>query len=83
MPDQPHYTKTQRLMLNVLADGQRHTREELHACLEDDLAQMGTVNVHLVFLRKKLRDIGENIICEVCNRRNYYRRIKLREFPST
>lgn len=67
MPDtaEIHFTPTQKRMLAVLSDGEGHTREELHACLGDDLASGGAVRVHIAILRKKLAQVGQAILCEV------------------
>ena len=61
-------TPTQEKMLGVLSDGMRHTRQELHACLSDELAPLSNIQMHISNIRKVLRPIGQDIICE------YYRR---------
>lgn len=71
------FTPTQQAMLDVLADGLPHTFDELHACLLDDLSQISTIQFHISNLRKVLRPLGQDIICEVANRRKYYRHIRL------
>jgi len=71
------FTKTEQLMLNVLADGYPHTREELHACLPDELSALGAIKRHLSGIRKKLRPQGQDIICELRDRRPLYRHVRL------
>lgn len=62
-PKQVYLTKTQRLMLNLLADGAPHTRQELHACLWDEDGSITNIRAHISNVRKLLRPIGEDIIC--------------------
>ncbi len=61
------FTPIQRAMLDVLADGHPHTREELHACLYDDMGAMSNIRAHLTNLRKKLRPAGRDVACERVN----------------
>ena len=81
------FTKTQQRILDVLADGQPHLRKELWACcpsvsgIEDEkslneFARLQT-NRHLISIRYKLRAIGQDVVCEVHQRRMYYRQIRL------
>lgn len=58
------YTPIQRRIMHLLSDGKLHTKAELHKCILDDLSENTTVNMHITFLRKKLRLIGQTIICE-------------------
>jgi hypothetical protein len=71
------YTPTQQAMLDVLSDGQAHTRQELHACLPDELGPLSNINSHLCNTRKHLRPIGQDIVCELVNRRICYRHVRL------
>ena len=64
-------------MLAVLADGQPHTRDELHACLPDELGPGSNIRPHLSAIRKRLRLIGEDVICEWKDRKYLYRHIRL------
>ncbi len=57
------FTPTQRRMLEVLADGLPHRREELRACLEDELASIETMRKHIGAMRKLLRTDGHDIVC--------------------
>lgn len=57
------FTPTQARMLAVLADGRPHTRKELHACLEDDLAALAAIKWHIKKLRKKLKPERKGIVC--------------------
>ena len=71
------YTPTQRKMMEVLSDGQRHRRIELHACLVDELGPLSNITAHISNLRKKLRPKGQDIICEFSSRVIYYRLVRL------
>jgi len=75
------YTPTQAAMIKVLSDGQRHRREELHACLPDELGGLINVHNHLSKLRKKLRPKGEDIVCELYERRIHYRHVRILASP--
>lgn len=69
-------TPVQRKMLEVLSDGERHDRLELHACLFDELGPVSNIHCHISRIRKRLPP-GEAIVCELFNRRIYYRHIRL------
>lgn len=57
-------TPTHRRMLAVLADGMPHKREELRACLWDELGPQSNVWAHISTLRKYLQERGQTIVCE-------------------
>ena len=71
------FTPVQSAILKVLSDGMAHRKQELHGCLMDELGSLTTVRVHLCHIRKKLRPIGEDIICELKNRNIWYRHVRL------
>lgn len=71
------FTPTQADMIKMLSDGLPHTRQELFTCLRDDLARLQAINMHLSNCRKILRPRGEDIICELVNRRICYRHVRL------
>jgi hypothetical protein len=64
-------------MLDLLADGQPHTRAELHALLWDEQGAITNIQPHLSQLRKVVRPQGGEIICEIANRRICYRHVLL------
>ncbi len=68
------YTPLQQKFLAVLADGQRHTREELLACM-DEYADPAGLKANLYHLRVRLRAGGMDIVAEVRYRRVYYRQV--------
>jgi hypothetical protein len=59
------FTATQRKMLEVLSDGLPHSREELHACLPDELGPLSNIRAHLVVIRKVLLRRGEHVAAEM------------------
>ena len=71
------YTKTQLKMLAVLSDGMPHSKEELHACLPDELSSLEAVETHLCYIRRHLRPKGQDIICEFIRRQRKYRHVQL------
>ena len=74
------FTPKQKIILRILKDGERHHREELlEALTEDGNKKMRpkTLSVHLSSLRKLLRTVGQDIVCEYHARTYYYRQIRL------
>ncbi|MFA5056515.1 MAG: hypothetical protein WC485_00240 [Opitutaceae bacterium] len=76
------FTATQRAILKILSDGRPHLLCELHACLPDELSGESAVRWHLTGIRKVLRLIGEDVICEfsqACGtkRKLCYRHVRL------
>lgn len=57
-------TATEQCILTVLADGLRHSRDDLRACLWDELAATSSVKAHICNLRRKLRPAGRDVVCE-------------------
>ena len=75
--DDRQFTRTQQAILNVLADGLPHARQEIHACLPDELGAMSNIRAHLSNIRKGLRPMGQDIICEWAKRQYCYRQVRL------
>lgn len=71
------FTPTQLCILSVLSDGLAHTGDELRHCLPDDMAQSGTLRMHLTNIRKKLRPHGQDILIEFIRFRVHYRQVRL------
>ncbi len=71
------YTPTQEKILEVLADGTPHGRQELINCLDDAFADRRNLNVHLSNLRARMRPIGEDIVCRIVSRRICYQHVIL------
>ncbi len=77
------FTKVETRILNVLSDGLAHHKTELHGCLNDELGPVSNIQMHISNMRKKLLPKGENIICELSNRRIFYRHVRLLRSPAT
>ena len=71
------FTPTERAMLAVLSDGLPHRRQELIACLPDELGLAVNMQMHVSRARKKLRPVGQDIVCEIVNRQFCYRHVRL------
>ncbi len=71
------FTKTETAILALLSDGEPHTRAELRACLSDDMAAESAVRLHVMRIRRKLKPVGEHIVCEWVQRRCEYRHVRL------
>lgn len=77
------YTSQERGILAVLADGMAHKRIELTDVLKIDNDNISVhnrnvrVQASLTNLRRKLREIGQDIICEYRCGTFYYRQIIL------
>lgn len=80
-PAMPKFTPVQQRIISMLSDGMQHSPLELSTCLWDELG--GPVNVanHIKDLRKLLRPIGQDIICETegrhGTRRTFYRHVRV------
>lgn len=62
-------------MLDLLSDGLPHSRGDLHKLCGP--SSVGVVARHIHHIRKGLRPIGEDIICELHKRQIHYRHIRL------
>jgi hypothetical protein len=71
------FTPTEERLLAVLGDGEPHSRDELVACLADELSGWKHVKWHLTSLRKHLRPQRKEVICQVVNRAFKYRLVQL------
>jgi DNA-binding response OmpR family regulator len=65
-------TPTERRIMAMLGDGERHLKEELRTCLWDEYASVDSVRPHIMRLRAKMPE-GKLILCEVKGRTIYYR----------
>lgn len=71
------YTPTETRILDLLRDGLPHRREEVFACLDDDLAQMDAIYPHVCRLRRKLQEHGQDILAVTTGRRTLYQQVRL------
>ena len=70
------FTPTQQKIVDLLSDGLPHTRKEVHACLWDELSPLSNIKAHITAIRKKIRPLGQDIICEY-NGKIHYRHVRL------
>lgn len=64
------FTPTQQKIIDLLADGRPHTKEEIYAaigyddlCLEDDPVKAINLRNHVSKLRKILEPVGQDVVC--------------------
>jgi hypothetical protein len=70
-------TATQQRILKALSDGMPHTQDELRQQLPDDLAGKVALRMQVSRMRKYLRPIGQDIICEFWRNQFCYRHVCL------
>lgn len=75
----PRFTGTQRYILDVLADGNKHSKDELIKAI-DPTGQASEQNLrdHISLLNKRLRPVGQEVVC-ISNgtRQTLYRHMRL------
>ena len=71
------FTKTETAILQLLSDGQPHTRREIHGCLPDELAALKAINPHITRIRQKLLTIGHDLLCVLRQRTICYQHVRL------
>lgn len=64
MAESDGFTPTERRIMDLLADNQWHSRYDLKALLDDDLASMKALGQHIFNLRAKLKP-NHLIVCEL------------------
>ena len=69
-------TPTEKRMLDLLGDGEPHSRHELQGLLWDDMASLATVRYHICKLRAKMTD-GRDIVCVLRGRQICYQQVIL------
>lgn len=75
------FTPTQSAILDILSDGLRHGKDELCACLSDELSAKDNLKFHISNIRKVIRPRGEDILCEFYRRARHYRHVRLLSNP--
>ncbi len=78
----PNFTPIQTRMLAVLQDGRPHKKSELWECIGDSVASYSTIKVHICFIRRKLRPLGQDIVCEFRHKMIYYRQVRMLNPPN-
>ena len=71
------FSPTEQSLMEVLADGYPHRRQELLDCLDDPEKSRLTLKPWLYRIRKKLRPQGYDVICEFRNRGFWFRLVGL------
>lgn len=74
------FTKTEQLIINALADGRGHRKQVVLDYLRqhyDSLMDLGAMQVHLTRMRKKMRPIGEDIVCVYHRNGSQYQHVRL------
>jgi hypothetical protein len=71
------FSNIQYKIVKMLSDGMRHTKEELATCLTNGKGPPEGIEPHITSIRKQLRPLGQDIICEVYNRKTHYRHVIL------
>jgi hypothetical protein len=62
MVAQLELTPTERRLMDVLKDGLPHGKAELRACLNDELACEAALHMAVHNLRRKLVEVGKNVV---------------------
>lgn len=73
---QPKFSPIQTRILNLLGDGESHKRMEVLACIGDEQATLNNLSVHICLLRRMMKMIGQDIVCELGNRGICYRMVR-------
>ena len=72
------WTPTQKRMVELLNDGEQHHMNELKRCLFDNAqGSAANVNCHLTAIRKKLRPIGRDVLCQFIEGESWFRQVRL------
>lgn len=75
------FSETQLSLLRTLSDGKRHPRSELAEELPgesiDETRKYRALSWQLCKIRKIIRALGQEIICELHGRKIHYRHIRL------
>ena len=71
------FTPTQEKLLAILADGAPHLRQELLDVFDDPMPTRKKLTNHLMAIRKVLRPIGHDIVCQLLYQKCYYRHVRI------
>lgn len=75
------FTPTEQKIIDILQDGRPHHRSELRDALDGEFTALVNVQNHLSRIRKKIQPMGQDIVCELVNRRICYRQVRLLASP--
>lgn len=71
------FTPTQTKILNLLADGKPHTKNEVRMTIGDEFTSDATLRMHISNIRIRLKNRCEDIVCRIDQRRAYYQHVRL------
>lgn len=74
LPFPDNLTPRESRIYQLLSDGERHTKPEIHACLEDELSDVSAIRDAIKLLRRKLPP-ERMIVCECAWMTIYYRMV--------
>lgn len=77
------FTPTERRILELLADGLPHRREEVLLCLDDELADYTHLSGHIKNARRKLLPLGYDVVCQVKSFMYSYRWVRVLHPPQS
>lgn len=64
--------------MDLLSDGLRHKKREIFdSCVDDDLAELRSLNVHFTNIRDKIEAQGLDILCRYHNGSITYRLVRV------
>jgi hypothetical protein len=66
---------TEKRLYDVLSDGEPHLVAELQKCLNDDMASLATLEVHISYLRTKVKPYGLGILRTRIRRGAHYQMV--------
>lgn len=75
-------TATEQRIFNLLSDGRPHTKEEIHTCINDELAPVSAIANHISRMRKQLRVHGKDVICSYRGGVTKYQLVRLMHSPN-
>lgn len=78
------FTATEQRIMDVLADGEIHSREELQECCPgNSYGSNGpkAFQMHLSNIRKKINPKGLDVICQLQLRKSWFRLVRLVSKP--
>lgn len=71
------FTPTERLIVDLLADGAARPIDTVLLVLNDPLAERNALRFHICKIRKKIGPLRHEIVCEYRNQRTMYRYVIL------
>lgn len=57
-----HLTPTEQKIIDLLSDGLPHQRADVLKCVNDRLADLHTLAVHMFNIRRKVRPFGKDVL---------------------